>query len=200
MSNGQGKDVALLGAGVALGVVGGGLAALFATRPVEAAPDTTKLEYIATLLETLNRTEADVLAAIKSLSLGGVPGVPGTAEVTVAVTTPWTAKEPAIIFQQALRSAGVFFSDDLVDYRNSKRLAFKVESTLDQPVIIQLMGNFDKSWQLAIPMDGPFPCPANGNIDIGLAWDDWRPFVGVRITVGAPPLSGMLTIRQVLQE
>ncbi len=194
MSNDKGKDMALLVTG---GVLGTGLGLLLQARPVKAATPDEKLDYIATLLEELLKTEADVLAAIKSLSLGGVPG---TTEVAVAVTTPWTAKEPAIIFQQALRSAGVFFSDDLVDYRNCKRLAFKVESTLNQPVIIQLMSNFDKSWQLAVPMAAPFPCPANGNIDIGLAWDDWRPFVGVQITVGVAPISGILKIRQVLQE
>jgi len=195
MANGdKGKGVVLFGVGSA---VGAGLALLFQARPAKAATDSEKLDYIATLLENLNTAEANVLAAIKSLSLGGVPG---PTEVQVAVTTPWTAKDPVTIFEQAIRNAGVFTTDDLVDYRNAKRLAFKVESTLNVGVIVQVMANFDKSWNLAVPQAMPFPVPANGNIDIGLAWDDWRCFVGVQITVAVAPASGLLRIRAVLQE
>jgi len=193
-----GKGAQLFVVAGAASVVGGMLGALFASRPAKAAAETDKLEYIASLLETLNKSEADVLAAIKALGeiSGGVtPGVIG-----VTVSTPWVAKEPVLIFQQAIRSAGTFTSDDLVDFRNGKRLAFKVESSLDQNVIIQLVANTTKTFNLATNLDGPFPCPANGNIHIGLAWDDWLSFVGVQITLGAAPISGMLSIWQVMQE
>jgi len=196
-NNHGGKEAAMVIGG---GIIGAGLTALFQSRPAKAAPESDKLDYVATLLERLITAEADTLAAIKSLSLGGAPVLPGQTEVNVAVTTPWVARDPVIIFDLAIRNAGVFFSDDLADFRNSKRLAVKVESTLNQAVVIQLMGNIDNTWQLAVPIAGPFPCPANGNLLFGLAWDDWRPFIGAQITAGIAPVSGNLRVRQVLQD
>ncbi len=40
----------------------------------------------------------------------------------------------------------------------------------------------------------------NGNLNVGLVWDDWHPYVGVRITVAVVPTAGVLTIWAVIQE
>jgi len=202
----NGKNALLVVAG---GAVGAGLTMLFQSKPAKAATESDKLDYIADLLEGLIKAEVDTLAAIKNLSLGGIPGlprlpglpgVPGVAEIQIAVSTPWVAKDPVLIFNQAIRNIGVFFSDGLVDYRNSKRLTFKLESSLDQAIIVQLVGNVRETWQLGTNIGPPIPCPANGNISIGLAWDDWNAFVGVQITTAIAPAAGILNIWQVLQD
>jgi len=201
--NQGGKNAALVVAG---GAVGAGLALLFQSKPAKAAPESDKLDYIATLLEGLIKAEIDTLAAIKNLSLGGapglpgLPGIPGVSEIQIAVSTPWVAKDPVLIFNQAIRNIGTFFSDGLVDMRNSKRLSFKIESSLDQAIIVQLVGNARETWQLATNIGPPIPCPANGNISIGLAWDDWIPFCGVQVTTAIAPAAGILNIWQVLQD
>lgn len=188
-----GRKAALLVTG---GILGATLTKIFESKPALAASDTQKLDYIASLLEQLNTSSVAVINAIHDLALSsGGGGV-----VTVEVATPWKAKEPETIFNQAIRNAGVFQSDNMVDHRNSKRLVFKVESTLNQACIIQPVANLDNSFQLALPFGGPFPCPANGNIDIVLAWDDWRPYIGIQITVAIAPVSGNLRVRQAMQE
>ena len=175
-----------LGAGVGayLGSRKGGAAA---APPSEAE----RLDAIIALLQELKATDTAILATLKALVLPGAPG---------EVSTPWKAQEPELIFQQAIRSAGTFISDKMVDFRNGKRLLFKVESSLDQNVTIQLVGNKADGFNQATDIDGPAPCLANGNISIGLAWDDWHPYVGVRITAAVAPTVGMLNIWSVLQE
>ncbi|GAH78167.1 unnamed protein product, partial [marine sediment metagenome] len=70
----------------------------------------------------------------------------------------------------------------------------------DQAIIIQPVGNIVDSFTLATNIDGPHACGANDNIHIGLAWDDWMPFVGVRITTAVAPTTGILKIWAVVQE
>jgi hypothetical protein len=188
--NDGGKNAALVIAGGAFGI---GLAALLSSKPAAAAPDSAKLDYIASLLEHMGATQEAILTAIKNINLGGLV-------FPDPLLTPWIAKEPQHIFEQAIRSVGVFFSDIMVDCRRGKRMMVKVESSLDVAVAIQLIGNMSESFNLATDINGPFPCPINGNISIGLAWDDWHPYVGVRITAAAPPTIGLLNIWSVIQD
>ncbi|GAJ03150.1 unnamed protein product, partial [marine sediment metagenome] len=104
------------------------------------------------------------------------------------------------IFSQAILTTGTFYSDKMVDWTKGQRILFKVESTLNQAVQIQLIGNTVDDMNLATDINGPLPCTANGNISIGLAWDDWHPYVGVKITVAVAPTAGILTISAVIQE
>lgn len=114
--------------------------------------------------------------------------------------TEWLAREPETILEQAIRSAGVFYSDRMIDFRNAGRLYLKVESSLDQIAQIQVIGNVLDDMTLATLVGGPWPCAANGNISIGLDWDDWNPFIGVQITIGIAPTVGRLKIWYSLQE
>lgn len=190
----KGKTAALV---IVSGAAGGLLGALFARRPAQAAPDTEKLDYIASLLETLNTTGESVLAEIKKLTIpGGGAGI----VFPESFLTPWVAKEPVQIYQQSIRSIGIFQSDIMVDMRNVKRLAIRAESSLDQAVTLQLIGNFIDSFNLAVNVGPPAACPANGQTEFGLAWGDWRPYIGVIITTAIAPVSGILTIWAVAQE
>jgi len=175
--------------------LGAGVGAYLGSRKggAPAAPpgEAERLDAIIVLLQQLKATDDAILAALKALVLPGAPG---------EVSTPWKAKEPELLLAQAIRSVGTFISDKMVDFRNGKRLLFKVESSLDQNVTIQLVGNKADGFNQATDVDGPFPCLANGNISIGLAWDDWHPYVGVRITAAVAPTVGMLNIWSVLQE
>jgi hypothetical protein len=192
MAKGDGNQPVVEGAVVGLGA---GLGAYLGSRRggAAAAPpsEAERLDAIIALLQELKTTDAAILAALKALVLPGAPG---------EVSTPWKAKEPELLLAQAIRSVGTFISDKMVDFRNGKRLLFKVESSLDQNVTIQLVGNKADGFNQATDVDGPFPCLANGNISMGLAWDDWHPYVGVRITAAVAPTVGMLNIWSVLQE
>jgi len=196
---------ALLGLGVG-GVLGAAFATLRAARPSEAAPPEEKLDYLIEVLTTLVPVLAEVAerqAALiqlfeQWLVAQGIAPVEAAVEVTVS--TPWVAKEPEQIFHREIRATGTFYSDKMVDWTKGKRILFKVESSLNQAVIIQLIGNVGEDRKLATDVGPSLPCPANGNISVGPAWDDWHPYIGVQITVAAAPTAGILTISAVIQE
>lgn len=199
------KATGLVVGGIGGTVLGATIALLIAAKPAAAAPPEEKLDYLIEVLTTL----VPVLAELSErqvaltelleqwLAVQGVPGIPG---VEVSVRTTWAAKEPEQIFSQAILSAGDFYSDKMVDWTRGKRIVFKVESSLNQAVQIQVIGNTTDSKELAIDIGPALPCTANGNISVGPAWDDWHPYVGVKITVGVPPTAGILTIWAVVQE
>jgi len=123
-------------------------------------------------------------------------------ELGITVTTTWEAKEPEEIYREAIRTIGTFHSG-LVDWKKGKRLILKVKNTLDQQVTIQPIGNIRHATDGAVDISvGPLPpCAPGGYISVGLAWDDWHPFVGCDITTVAPaPTSGMLMVEAVVQE
>ena len=187
--------------GTALGVA---IATLLAGKPAAAAPSDEKLDYLIEVLTALVPVLAEVAESNASLiallqQLLAAQGIaPG--DGIEGLLTPWVAKEPEQIFSQSIRSAGTFYSDKMVNYTKGKRILFKVESSLNQAVNIQLIGNISDDKNLATDINGALPCSANGNISVGLAWDDWHPYVGVKITVPVAPTAGLLTISAIVQE
>jgi len=207
MTEDRGKTAGLLVAGIGGTVLGVALAAftaLVAAKPAEAAPPEEKLNYLIELLTAL----IPVLAAVAEgqitlnqslqqwLATQGIePGV----EVTVF--TPWVAQEPVEIFNREVREAAITIDcDKMANYTRGKRISFKVESSLNQAVTFQVVGNIEDDMRLATNVDGALPVAANGNISVGLAWDDWHPFVGARITIGAAPTTGRLKVEYSIQE
>ncbi|MBA7558676.1 hypothetical protein ES708_00283 [subsurface metagenome] len=206
----QGKTAQALVAGgiggTLLGALGGAITALLAAQPAEAAPPDEKLNYLIDCLTTLvpvlaqvAESNAQLIALLQQwLAAQGVP--PPGEGVEVTVKTAWVAKEPEEIYKYAIRSAGTFYSDKMVNWTEGKRILFKVESSLNQAVNIQLIGNINDSKELATDIGLELPCTANGNISVGPAWDDWHPYIGVRITVAVAPTAGILSISAVTQE
>ncbi len=196
--------------GIVIGGIGGTLlgaaiAALLAAKPAEAAPPDEKLDYLIECLTTLVPVLAQVADSNAQLitllqQWLAAPGVPPGEGVEVTVKTPWVAKEPEEIYRFAIATAGTFYSNKMVDWTRGKRLLVKVESSLDQDVDIQLIGNIVDDMELATDIDIAKTCPANDNISIGPAWDHWCPYIGVKITVAVAPTAGLLTISAVSQE
>lgn len=184
----------LLVGGVGGTVFGTMLGLLLAGKPAQAATPEENWNYLIQWLELMaqgNATIIDLLNQIKAAQ--GAP-------IEVTVKTPWTAVEPEQIFNQAIRSVRTFDTDKMVDCTNVKRILFKVESSLDQATVIQVVGNIAESFLLVTNIGPPLPCVANGNISVGLAFDDWHPFTGIRITTGVAPTAGMLKVWAVIQE
>ncbi len=196
------------GGGIVVGGVGGTvlgtmLGLLLAAKPVEAAPPEEKLNFLIEALTALIQVLAEVADGQTTLinlmqqwlaAQGVAPGV----EVTVL--TPWKAKAPQQIYSNDIRAVGTFLSDTMVNWTEGKRILLKVASSLNQAVNIQVIGNFVDDMNLATNINGALPCPANSNISVGLAWDDWLPFFGVRITTAIAPTAGILNIWAVTQE
>lgn len=196
--------------GLVVGGVGGamlrGLLTAFAmaVERAKAAPPDEKLDYLiecildlAQVLALVAESQAQLITLLQQwLAAQGVP--PEGVEITVSA--PWVTREPEEIYRYEIRTVGTFYSNKMVDWTKGKRLLIKVESSLDQDVEIQLIGNIVDDMEMATDIDTPKACPANDNISIGPAWDHWCPYIGVRITVAVAPTSGILTISAVSQE
>ncbi len=182
------------------------IALLVAAKPAAAATTDEKLAYLIEVLTTLvpvlaelTELDAKLIELLQQLvAAQGIVPVDGAVQVTVS--TPWVAKVPEQIYRNGIRSAGTFYADQMVDWTNGKRIVFKVESSLNQAVNIQVIGNIVDNKERATNIGGVLPLAANGNLTVGLAWDDWHPFVGIEITVALAPTAGILTISSVVQE
>jgi hypothetical protein len=196
-------------AGLVVGGIGGATLAsivsiLLAAKPAEAAPPDEKVNYLIEALTTLIPVLAEVaggqaqlVEAIQQwLAAQGI-APPG---VEVTVSAPWVAKDPEEIFTKAIRTAEVFYSDKMVNWTRGKRLLIKVESSLDRDCDIQVIGNIADTRELAVDVGDLLPCAANGNISAGLAFDNWHPYIGVRIITAIAPTAGILTITATIQE
>ncbi len=115
-------------------------------------------------------------------------------------TAPWVAKEPEEIFRKAIRATGTLNSDKMANWTKGKRLLLRVDSSLDQAVQIQAMGNIGNTVNGAVDIGAALPCAAGGKISIGLAWDDWHPYIGCKIASAIAPTTGSLIISAVIQE
>jgi len=202
----QGKTAqGLLVGGIGGTLLGAAITALLAAKPAEAAPPDEKLDYLIECLTTLVPVLAQVAESNAQLitllqQWLAAQGLPPGEGVEVTVKTAWVAKEPEEIYRFAIRTNGTFYSNKMVDWTRGKRLLVKVESSLDQDVEIQLIGNIVDDMELATDIDIAYTCPKNDNISIGPAWDHWCPYIGVRITVATAPTAGLLTISAVSQE
>lgn len=189
------------GMGTALGAA---LTMLLAAKPAGAAPSDEKLNYlmecqtaIVQLLGQLVEGNARVIQLLERMV--GLPTPPGEG-VEVTVITRWVTKEPEEIFRQAILSTGTFYTDKMVDWRQGKRIYLFIESTLNQDVSIQVIGNKTDTKDGATDIDTSKTCPKNDNISVGPAWDHWCPYIGIKTTVAVAPTAGLLTISAVMQE
>jgi len=193
--------------GLVVGGLGGAalatvIAALLAARPVQAAPLDEKLDYLIEVLTTLVPVLAEVserqVALIELLE--ELLGRPVEERLVVTTRTPWIARPAEQIYEAAIRSSGTFYSDYMVNWTEGKRILFKAESSLNQAVTIQVIGNISDDMKLATDINAGLPLAANDNLSVGLAWDDWHPYVGIKITVPVAPTAGILTISAIVQE
>ena len=115
-------------------------------------------------------------------------------------TAPWIAKEPEEIFRKVIRATGTLKSDKMANWTKGKRLLLRIDSSLDQAVQIQAIGNIGNTVNGAVDIGTPKPCNAGSKISLGLAWDDWQPYIGCKITIATSPTTGMLIVTAVIQE
>ncbi|MBA7555810.1 hypothetical protein ES705_48497 [subsurface metagenome] len=190
-------------AGLGGGLLGATITALLMAKPAAAAPPEDKLDYILECLTLLVPALAEVAESNIQLNASlqqwlAAQGVePG---IEVSIKTAWKAKEPEEIYSESIRSVGTFDSYVMVPWIEGKRILLKVESSLDQAVNVQVLGNHVDNFNTAVNINAVVPCAANTNISTGLAWDDWHPFIGVRLTTAIAPTAGILSIWAVVQE
>lgn len=145
------------------------------------------------------------LDTLIALLQAGAPTVPPEwisilAEIKELLGAFWVAKEPEEIFKKAIRATGTLKSDRMANWTKGKRLLIRVDSSLDQAVQIQATGNIGNTVNGTVDIGTAFTCDAGGKISIGLAWDDWQPYIGCEITIAIAPTTGNLIISAVIQE
>lgn len=111
----------------------------------------------------------------------------------------WQAAEAVQIYRESIRSAGTFPSE-MANWKRGKRLLLKVKSTLNQNALIQVTGNTKNTVVDSVNINTALNCAAKSSISVGLAWDDWHPFIGCTITTTTAPTDGELKVEAVIQE
>ena len=106
-------------------------------------------------------------------------------------------KAPVAIFTKDIRLIETDVTP-VQDLTVSKRVAIKVKSTLDQAVTIQLKGDFFNPMDTPTDINGPVSVPV-GNVtpssaEIGLAPDDWQPYLAIQVSTLVAPSVGTLTV------
>jgi len=183
MANGDGKNTA--GAVILGGLSGAALALLFSARPVSAAPDSTKLDYIATLLEQSLAGDVNALKVLNDIlvALGGEPGIPPVAE------------EPELIFQLGIRQVAQLLVPRMVAAKKGEPVYFRIESSLDQVIGVQLISNMTPVPATAIPVGAVVPCAVGGIIEITQGdGNTWRPYFGFLLIPAGIPTLGLFNI------
>lgn len=133
------------------------------------------------------------------LAIGKQAGAKGTQRSIGGVSS---AMAPELLYNAMPGASPVYSS--LSDWRGAKRIVFHITSTLDKACSVQIIGNINNATASATDINGAIPL-AIGNVTTqyataGLAWDDWVPFTGLRITCPVLPAAGAVTIWAVRQE
>ncbi len=108
-------------------------------------------------------------------------------------------KTPELIYSGAPRAVGTFLSS-MSDCREQGRILLFVVSSLDVAVTAQALGNYVDDENTANLIGAPAPVGIGGSISIGLAADDWHPYVGAQIVCAVAPTAGSIAIYAVEQE
>lgn len=187
------------GLGVGVGLI---VANLMNPKSAQAAPGTPAYSDsdIRQALAALLLSSQEINNKLDSLS-----NIQAALQILANVpTTPLPGVDkPVALFDKVINVAsplGGINTDKLFDWKVGRRLLIKIESTLNQPVIIQVIGNVFNSFDQVVDINGPFNVLPGSNASVGLAWDDWHPYIAVNIAVGvAPTNNGRLKIYVSLQ-
>jgi hypothetical protein len=155
-------------------------------------------ELIRLMTTLINIYESRALAAggptmIQISEEGVTPVAGGATQVAVSVDskiqTPWVQRNPAEILSANPTATGIVKSG-MYNWGSGKRLLLWLESSLDQDVVVQAKGNIYPNIENATNIGPSIALISHGVSDIGLAWDDWHPYVGVEITITTAPTEG----------
>ncbi|MBA7683636.1 hypothetical protein ES703_92010 [subsurface metagenome] len=162
-------------------------------------PSTPRLAPWDAVQELSNRLDR-LIGVLEAKELPEYPGVPGVPGVPGEIKTQWVAKPTKVILEpSAVRAAGTT-NTEMLNWTKGKRLVIKVTSTLDQAIAVQAVGNIENTVHGAVNINAPLPCAAFSNITVGLAWDDWHPYIGAIITHAVAPTVGIVKVEAVIQE
>jgi len=110
----------------------------------------------------------------------------------------WQAGPIQQLYYEKITTAATF-SSEMINWKEGKRLMIKATSTLDQDATIQVVGNIENTVIGSVNINAGLNCAANSAITVGLAWDDWHPYIGCQITLATAPTKGMMKIQALIQ-
>lgn len=183
--------------GLGMGVTGLIVALTRAKSPTEGIDLTLVHQALAGLLNYGEMTQQKLDAIAQKLQ--DLYDAFQSGEVNINLLSPHVEpEEPIQIFNENIRvttPVGVPLATQMVDFRTGTRLLLKAESSLDQAVTLQVVGDiFSTTSTRQTAINGPLALPAGGSLTAGLDWGDWHPYVGIQITVPVAPTTGLLTI------
>ena len=92
-----------------------------------------------------------------------------------------------VLYNAIPGGAGTFYSD-MFNFQGARRLLLFINNGLDVAVTVQAIGNIEDATATATTINGIIPVASTAQASIGLAYDDWHPFVGIQIVLAVPPV------------
>lgn len=123
----------------------------------------------------------------------GAPAAPSIAAVATVVTQLTTGPTVEIL-RRAFSDLVGLSNSEVIDLTKGTTLLIKVESTLDQAVSLQPMGNIVNAIDKSTPIGLPVALPAQGNTTIIISQAFWHSYIWVRVTPVVAPAQGNLVI------
>lgn len=156
------------------------------------SPSDERMDILILMLIELNALTANAVASLSALSGVTPPGVPSLPPGEIYISRK--AAEPQIVVAtKAPRTVAPITCDFMADCRGAYRGVLKVESSLDQQVDCQLLGNIVNSPVGATNIGVVYTCGINDSISLGWALDLWHPYIGIRLTPLIAPAAGNIT-------
>ena len=159
-----------------------------------------RLSFTDELLDFLNETmlRHEILLRQQTVYLAAIAGLPPPEIPGIGRRN--TTEPQEIMKPREVRSAGNHVCDRMADCRRAIVTIVRVESSLDQDVEIETIGNIVDSTDNFTAIGVNNPCPADDRIDILLYGDYWHPWVGIRVIAATAPTAGSISAQVVNQE
>jgi hypothetical protein len=153
-------------------------------------------DTIITQQASLIAQQTEMIAYLRAIS--GLS--PGGTEITVPGYTP-EAPDPTLLVQYPYTGlAPGMFTTDYVNFKKGWRLAIHIESTLNQAVTLQPIGNIFNSSLKASTIGIATVLLAGLNTTFTFGWNQWQSYIWVNSTIFVQPTVGTLTFWYTIQK
>lgn len=153
-------------------------------------------DTIITQQASLIAQQTEMIAYLKAIS--GLS--PGGTEITIPGYTPESPEPTQLVQYPYTGLAPGTFTTDGIDFRKGWRLAIHVESTLNQAVTLQTIGNIFNSSGKASTIGVAVVLLPSANTTLTYNWNQWHPHIWVNSTIAVQPTAGTLTFWYTIQK
>lgn len=111
-----------------------------------------------------------------------------------------TTREDKVLDAITVLDALLHGTTRMADCRGANRVTFEINSSLNQPIGVRVIGGTTAAPGFNLPIGGWLNCDAQSSLGINCKQEDWYPFMGIEIQAPVAPTSGSVTAKAIIQE